>query len=74
MAGAGDAQRVVPADRWDIDSIYSPDTLPGKMSVSVRHGTALSCLPLTMPQLASFCKTSSTASLEPAASRWPPCA
>ena len=38
MAGAGDAQRGVPAERWDIDSVYSPDTAPGKMSVNVRRG------------------------------------
>ena len=41
MASVGDAQRVVPAERWDIDAVYSPDTLPGKMSVSVRQGPSL---------------------------------
>lgn len=36
MMGAGDVQRVVPAARWDMDAVYSPDILPGKMSINVR--------------------------------------
>lgn len=36
MMGAGDVQRVVPAARWDMDAVYSPDILPAKMSINVR--------------------------------------
>ncbi len=36
MMGEGDVQRVVPAAGWDMDAVYSPDILPGKMSINVR--------------------------------------
>lgn len=36
MAGPADVQRVAPAERWDMDAVYSPDILPGKMSINVR--------------------------------------
>ena len=36
MAGQADVQRVVPPERWDIDMVYTPDILPGKMSLNVR--------------------------------------
>ncbi len=36
-------QRVVPAARWDMDAVYSPDILPGKMAINVRSA----CKPAT---------------------------
>ena len=37
--GPPDVQRALPAERWDIDRVYAPDILPGKMSVNVRCST-----------------------------------
>ena len=39
MMGEGDVQRVVPAARWDMDTVYSPDILPGKMSINIRYAS-----------------------------------
>ncbi len=32
----GDVQRVVPAERWDMDAVYNPEVVPGKSFVKVR--------------------------------------
>ncbi len=37
---AADVQRAVPLQRWAIDDVYAPDITPGKMTVSVRCGSA----------------------------------
>ena len=37
MWGLGDVQGLVPVARWDMDAVYTPDILPGKMSVNVRR-------------------------------------
>jgi len=31
-----DVQRLAPASRWDIDSVYTPNIVADKMSVTVR--------------------------------------
>jgi hypothetical protein len=36
IAGQADVQRLVPPERWDMDAVYTPDILPGKMSLNVR--------------------------------------
>ena len=34
--GEGDVQTTVPRERWDIDKVYAPDAVPGKMSMYSR--------------------------------------
>lgn len=51
MLGARDVQRVVPAARWDMDAVYSPDIAPGKMSINVRWACKNTLL---LPAIASI--------------------
>lgn len=36
MQNHNDVQKLVPASRWDIDSVYTPFIAPEKLSVTVR--------------------------------------
>lgn len=45
VSGSQDVQRVVPPERWDIDSVYAPEAAAGAMPVTTRccHDACLGC-------------------------------
>lgn len=37
LIGSSDVQTTVPSDRWDIDSMYTPNIAAGMMTINVRY-------------------------------------